>query len=144
MTSRLEVDGSGLEIVVAQQRLNGGKIGPVFHQMRSEAVAQQVWANAFGDARLFGRLLACFPHHLCGYGLVHAATFACAGEQVCLGPHPAPIFTKRIEQQRAQRDIPILAALALTNVDEHPLAVEVPPLSPCTIQRGAFLLNRPS
>ena len=54
MTSRLEVDGSGLEIVVAQQRLNGGKIGPVFHQMRSEAVAQQVWANAFGDARLFG------------------------------------------------------------------------------------------
>ena len=41
-----------------------------------------------------------------------------------------PVITKFIEQPRAEHDITILLALALTDMDEHPSAIDMFDLQP--------------
>src|ERR1019366_6322241 len=52
---------------------------------------------------------------------------AVAGKQplLRLAPESAPVSAQRIEQLRAEHDIAVLAALALPDMDHHPLAVDV-------------------
>jgi len=60
---------------------------------------------------------------------------AVAGKQPLLGlaPEAAPIGAKFLEQLRAEHDIAVLTALALADMDNHPLAVDVTDL-----QMGRF------
>src|ERR1700722_9615874 len=50
-----------------------------------------------------------------------------------LAPEPAPVDAQFLEQLRAEHDIAVLAALALSDVDHHPLAVDV-----ADLQMGRF------
>ncbi len=52
---------------------------------------------------------------------------AVAGEQplLRLAPETAPVDAQLFEQLRAEHDVAVLAALALMDVNHHPLAVDV-------------------
>src|ERR1035438_9290817 len=52
---------------------------------------------------------------------------AIAGEEplLRLAPESAPVGTQFFEQLRAEHDIAVPAALALSDMDHHPLAVDV-------------------
>ena len=58
---QMQVDGSGFEVGMAQQRLQCGQIGSAFQMMRGEAVPQQVRADGLGDARPLRRFPAGLP-----------------------------------------------------------------------------------
>ena len=63
--------------------------------------------------------------HLAGDGLVGTRAIHRAGKQMGLRPHPAVILAQRPEQIGTERHVTIFAALALADVDEHALAVDV-------------------
>jgi hypothetical protein len=46
----MEVSRGGLQIAVAEQKLNAAQIGARIEKMRGEGVTQNVWAKCLGDA----------------------------------------------------------------------------------------------
>ncbi len=50
-----------------------------------------------------------------------------------LAPEAAPVNTQFFEQLRAEHDIPVFAALAFPDMDDHPLAVNI-----ADLQSGRF------
>jgi len=90
-------------------------------------VAQSVGMNApVVETCAFGGDLAGRPQDLGGYRLAGCVP-AVAGKQplLRLAPEPAPVGAQFFEQPRAEHDIAVLAALALPNMNHHPLAIDV-------------------
>ena len=54
---QVQVSAGGLQVVMAEQELNGMQVCTGFEQMGSEAVPQSVWVDVFVDSSPFGRLL---------------------------------------------------------------------------------------
>src|SRR5690349_1348138 len=72
---------------------------------------------------MLGRIVADIPDSFVGQ--VVASISRLTREQPCLRPFPAPVFTERFEESRTERYITVFASLALVNVDDPALAVDV-------------------
>ena len=117
---------------MAEQDLNGAQVGACFKKMCGEAMTQSVRVDApMLKARTFSSYLAGSPEDLGGDGITCRVP-AVAGEQplLRLAPETSPIDAKFLQQLRAEHDIAVLAALALLDMDNHPLAVDVTDLQP--------------
>src|SRR5262245_16271505 len=103
---------------MAQQELNSTDVRTGFEQVGSEAVPQGMWVNAFIQARPFGRLLHCviYASGIDGNVTVLVGTFAGKQDRLWLGVGGTPVGAKFLEQSRAEHDVAIFLAFALTNV----------------------------
>jgi len=96
------------------------------------AITRQCRVSVFkwGDTRFFvpARLAAfCMANHT-HFGLsglcLHASCSP-PGEQMRFGLHPAPVFPQHFQQLRSQWHITITIPFAMTDVDDHAVAVDV-------------------
>src|SRR6202167_2143921 len=123
----MQVDRSYFEVSMAEQDLNGAQVGAGFKKMCGEAMTQSVRVDApILKARTFSSDLAGSPEDLGGDGITCRVP-AVAGKQplLRLAPETSPVDAKFLQQLRAEHDIAVLAALALSDMDHHPLAVDV-------------------
>jgi len=124
---------------MAEQDLNGAKVGAGFKKMCGEAMPQSVRMDApMLKARTFSSDLAGSPEDLGGDGITCRVP-AVAGKQplLRLAPETSPVDAKFLQQLRAEHDIAVLAALALSDVNYHPLTIDVTDL-----QMGCFRTAR--
>src|ERR1700678_3157924 len=123
----MQVDRSYLQDSMAEQHLDGAQVGAGFKKMRGEAMTQSVRMDApMLKTRTFSSDLAGSPEDLGGDGITCRVP-AVAGEQplLRLAPETSPVDARFLQQLRAEHDIAVLAALALSDMDHHPLAVDV-------------------
>src|ERR1700679_3339923 len=123
----MQVDRSHFQVSMAAQGLNGAQVGAGFKKMCGEAMTQSVRMDApMLKARTFSSDLAGSPEDLGGDGITCGVP-AVTGKQplLRLAPETSPVHAKFLEQLRAEHDIAVLAALALSDMDHHPLAVDV-------------------
>src|ERR1700684_31153 len=123
----MQVDRSYFEVSMAEQDLNGAQVGAGFKKMCGEAMTQSVRVDApILKARTFSSDLAGSPEDLGGDGITCRVP-AVAGKEplLRLAPETSPVDTKFLKQLRAEHDMAVLAALALSDMDYHPLAVDV-------------------
>src|SRR5581483_2485160 len=93
--------------------------------MSREGMSDQVRAHGFGDTRSLRCLAAGRPQYFRCDWLIGAPAVFCAWKQIGLGPHPAPIFAQGLQQLRAKRHVAVAVPLAMANMDEHALTVNV-------------------
>ena len=106
---------------MSEQRLDGAQIGAGFEQMGGETVAQGMRGYGLAGDDVAHR----------GDGVCHrvpgdvAVGIDPAGKQPRAGPIALVVAAQVVQQDRRQRHQTILAALALHDVQQHPLAVDV-------------------
>src|SRR5271170_5135269 len=71
------------------------------------------------------------PDGLVGDGLVGTTLTRGAGKEIAARLLPSPPAAQLLEQLRRERHIAVSGALALADVDDHALAVDVFDLDPC-------------
>src|SRR5271168_934830 len=123
----MQIDRSYFEVAMAEQDLNGAQVGAGFKKMCGETMTQSVRMDApVLKALTFSSDLAGSPEDL-GGDRITCRVPAVAGEQplLRLAPETSPVDAKFLQQLRAEHDIAVLAALALSDMDHHPLAVDV-------------------
>src|SRR5271170_2226543 len=123
----MQVDGSDLEVSMSEQYLDGAQVGASFEKMRGETMSQSVRMDVpVVEAGAFGGDLAGRPENL-GGDRVTCRVPAVAGKEplLRLAPESAPVSAQCLEQLGAEHDIAVLAALALPDMNHHPLAVDV-------------------
>jgi hypothetical protein len=59
---KVQVDDGLLDVLVAQQQLNGAQIGAGIQQMGGIGAAETVWADSRLNAGSLDRAVACMPH----------------------------------------------------------------------------------
>src|SRR5271163_280055 len=121
---QMQVDGGDLKVAMAEQYLDSAQIGAGFKQVSRETMAQSVGMNApVVEAGTFGGDVAGSPEDLGGHRMAGCVP-AVAGKQplLRLAPESSPVDAKFLEQLQAEHDIAVLAALALSAMDHHPLA----------------------
>jgi len=113
---QVQVTAGRLQIGVAQQQLNGTQICTGFEQVGSEAVSEGVRVDAFVEPCPRGCLVHGIPNALGCHGDIAVGLTALAREQVScrFALCHAPVVAQFLEQPRAQHDIAVLLALALT------------------------------
>ncbi len=123
----MQVDRGFLKIAMTQQHLDGSKIGASFEHMSGKAVPQGMGMNVFVlEAGALGGLLAGAPENLGGDRVTRRMPPVSGKQPVGgLAPKPAPVGAQRFKQLRAEHDIPILATLAATDMNDHALAVDI-------------------
>src|ERR1017187_5726882 len=124
---QMQVDCGDFEISMAEQYLNSAQVGAGFKKGGSEAMSQGVRMDLpVLESGAFGGDLAGTPKDL-GSDRVACRVPAVAGKEplLRLAPEASPVDAKFPEQLRAKHDIAVLAALALSDMDHHPLAVDV-------------------
>ena len=122
---KVQVDHRVFQLYVAEQQLNGAQVGACFQQVSCIGVSKQVGVNAFFDAGPLGRGLTGVPDHLGGKRLIRTPVVDGARKQPGLRLHPAPVLPQGLQQLRTERDVAVTSALAMLNVDEHGLAIDV-------------------
>src|SRR6266567_7816638 len=135
----MQIDGGDFKVAMAEQYLDGAQVGAGFKKMGRETMAQSVGMNApVVEAGAFGSDLAGRPEDL-GSDRVACRVPAVAGEEPLLGlaPESAPVRAQFFQQLGAEHDVAVLAALALVDVNHHPLAVDV-----ADLQAGRFCASR--
>src|ERR1700688_2250330 len=78
-----------------------------------------------GDPRALRCLLASLPRNLGSDGNVRSPVLQCAGKQIVLRLHPAPVDTERLQKLFAQGNSTVMSGFPLANVNHHPLAVDI-------------------
>src|SRR5271167_2895783 len=121
----MQVLGSGLQVAVPEQDLDGAQVGARLQQVGRPTVAQRVWGDAFADASTVCGLVACNPDGLVRDGLFGSAPGIAARKQVGLGLAPTPVFPQSFQQRGTERQIAILAAFAFYYAKDHALAIDV-------------------
>ena len=104
---QMQVDGSDLEVAMAEQYLDGAQVGAGFKKVGRETMAQSVGVNApVVEASAFSSDLAGSPEDLGSHRLTGGMP-AVAGKQplLRLAPETSPVDAKFIEQLRAGADI---------------------------------------
>src|ERR1035437_10355576 len=112
---------------MAEQDLNGAQVGSGFEQVGRKAMSQGVGMDLpVMQAGPFRSDLAGTPYDLRSHRMAGWVP-AVAGEEplLRLAPESATVGAQFFKQLRAEHDIAILAALALSDMDHHPLAVDV-------------------
>src|SRR5450759_4298835 len=116
---------SGVEASVAQQDLNGSDVGAGFQKMSGEAVAKGVNGNPLREL--------CFPCRLPAGALDGAGAgglLGLLGSEEQSGSRGSrsltlPVSPEDGQQLRGEHHVAILLSLALTDMDEHALAIDV-------------------
>src|SRR5260370_15711367 len=106
---------------MAEQQLNAAQIGSGIEQVCREGVSEYMRAQRLGDAELLAQLLTGDPHCVLKQGMVRPLS----GEEPVLGLAPSPVKAQQIEKLGRQHDLARELALALADVNDHPLAVDV-------------------
>ena len=70
---QMQILGSGLQISVPEQNLDGAQVGARFQQVGRPTVAQRVRSNAFADAGMTRGLATCDPDGFVGNRLIQPA-----------------------------------------------------------------------
>lgn len=96
-----------------------------FQQMSRVGMSQQVRVNVFFDVGLVRGKLAGIPDDLRSNRFIGTPVVDGTWEQPSLRSHPAPVFPQGLQQLGTQRDIAITSTLAVLNMDEHGLAIDV-------------------
>src|SRR6266849_7776196 len=78
-----------------------------------------------GDPRALRCLLASLPRNLGSDGNVRSPVLQCAGKQIVLRLHQAPVDSERLQKLFAYGNITVMSAFPLANVNHHPLAVDI-------------------
>lgn len=128
---------------MAEQELNAAQIGARINQMGSEGVPQHMRAERLPDTQLLAQLLT-DNTRWCSLQLLSCAP---AGKEPVLGLAPSPVVAQNLQQLRRQHHL--ARELALANVDDHPLAVDVGDLTierlltaeTCTVVQGQQRLD---
>src|ERR1039458_6958227 len=108
--------------------MNGGAGANSRHSPGRGIVAEGMRPKAFRESRSARALAAGMPHGLVrDRPLLLACRFEPCGEQVDSRLHSAnaPIVPQLCEQLRRQWEFPVARVLALVDVDDHALAVDV-------------------
>ena len=110
---------------MTEQYLDDAYIGPLFEQMRDEAVPQGVQAHALVDASpLRGHVYGAveLPHS-------EGCAMNPAGKQPLPWPLDQPPPPQEIEHLLRQHHVTVLVALALIDADQHPGTVDITDLT---------------
>ena len=111
---------------MAQQNLNGAKIGAGLQQMSREAMTQRVGMGLFLKARSQGSFVAGMPD---GFSIdrLLTARVAVTWKQSSsgLGVQAMPMGTQFVEQFWAEHDVTISTPFAALDVNHHPFAIDV-------------------
>ena len=108
-----------------QQHLDGAQVGAGFQHVSREAVSKQMRGNTISDASPLTRLVHRLPHDLRSDGYICPPVVHRTRKQIGLGPHPTPVLTQSLQQLGAQQNIPVAAALALVDMNDHALAIDI-------------------
>src|SRR5829696_3088424 len=122
----LGVTGRRLQVAVAEHHLDDANVGPTLQKVGGKAVPQRMGGHMLADPRPLPSGAACC---LESSGADMTARFL-AWEQPQAGPCPLPIATENVEQARRQHRVPVPAALAALDMEQHPLAVDRADLQP--------------
>jgi hypothetical protein len=106
---------------VPEQSLDDADVDPIFQEVGGESVAQGVEAHGLGDPCL---LLHLAEDRLDRLGRQGPALFLSL-EEPLHRPVRSPVLSQPAQEIRGQHDVAVLAALALLDPDDHPLAVDV-------------------
>src|ERR1019366_3983175 len=131
----MQIDGSHFEVAMAEQDLNGAQVRSGFEKVCGETMPQGVGMDApVIEACAFSGDLTGRPEDLGGHRTAGCVP-AVSGKQplLRLAPEAAPVSAQLFEQLRTEHDIAVLAALALVDMNHHPLAVDV-----ADLQAGRF------
>jgi hypothetical protein len=123
----LGVEGGGVQLDVAEQRLDDADIDAVLQQVRGEAVAQRMRPNPLGDVRRT-RGLDDDPMQLPGADRLtsmHSRKQPAPGVHHALLPSDLPPLAQQGEHVRREHGVAILAAFAMLDPEQHAFAVDV-------------------
>src|SRR5712692_4927881 len=81
--------------------------------------------NTLGEGRPLGCLPARPPDYLACDGHICAPVVHCAGKQVRLRLHPAPVLTQGFQKRFTQANITVPFSFALSDVDDHTLLIDI-------------------
>lgn len=112
----------GLEFGMPEQHLNHPHVRPGLQKVRREAMPQCVQRAA--------RLLDLRDELCRAEGAVELARregvdLGLARKQSALGPRLAPVLAQWVQQSRRQHDLPVLPPLALLDMDQHLVAIDI-------------------
>ena len=130
----MEIPCRGLKIAMAEQQLDAAQIGAGIEQVGCERMSKHMRTQRLGDTQLLAQLLTGDPDRVLKQGPVRPLS----GKEPLLGLAPSPIEAQQFKQLGRQHDLARELALALANVDDHPLAVDVGDL-----QVQCFLTAKP-
>ena len=109
------------QAAMTEQDLDGPQVRAGLEQMSGEAVPQRVNRDALAQSGFPSGPLADLVDGVNRDGPLEQS----AGEEVLAGPHSYPVSAEHLQQPGREHDVAILAALALANADDHPLAVDI-------------------
>src|SRR3954447_19079241 len=115
------IERGGIELGVTEQNLDHAHVDVLLQEMSGEAVPQGVQRDPLVDLRHLGSGVAGAVELARGHRLGRIA----AREEPALWPCRLPPGAQQIEQVWGEHDVTVLAALALFDPDDHPLAVDV-------------------
>src|ERR1035438_4437973 len=110
---------------MSEKYLDGAQIGACFEHMRGETVPERVRRYMLLDTGLLGCVSDSVPDDLFGNGHISPPIVHHAWEQISLGLHPAPVLSQSLQKLGSQQNIAIAAALALMDMNDHALTVDV-------------------
>jgi len=113
------------QITMAEHHLDGAQVGAGLEQMRCPAMAQSMRSDMFSNACSSRGIDTGVPNRFVGGRPVWSFARTMTWEQVLFGFSPSPIRTQRLQQLRIQRQVAVLASLALRHTNDHALAVDV-------------------
>ena len=124
-SGQVQVDGGVSELGMSEKNLDGAQVGAGFQHVRCETMSQRMRRYVLGDAGTLGGLVHSLPDDLLRNGHISPPALHRTWEQIGLGLHPAPVLAQGLQQLRGQQHVAIAAALALTDMNDHALAVDV-------------------
>jgi hypothetical protein len=105
---------------MTEEELNGPEIGTGFEEMHSKCVPKRMRRDGFYETGETMRLLAgCFNGVLRDRPIV-----ATAREQPFFRADGSPVAEQNLQQHRRQHHVPIFAAFALLDANDHPGTVD--------------------
>ncbi|MGA8481810.1 MAG: hypothetical protein WB696_27915, partial [Chthoniobacterales bacterium] len=111
----------GLDVAVAQQRLNNANVGALLEQVRGEAMAQGVYGNAFGQPGPAGG----FATGQLQSSAVHVPSLAPGGKHPERRACGAPPDAEYVQQSFGKHGVAVFVPLALLDAQQHALGVDI-------------------
>ena len=117
----------GVELGMAQKRLDHANIDILFEQMRGEAVPQRMWRDALLDPRSLGGGTDGAAELAGGERLdrVAARKQPASPQQQAAPPPLPPPDAQQFEQLRRQHCVTVLAPLAALDAQQHALGIDI-------------------
>jgi len=118
---QVEVGDRAADASMAKESLDGAEIDALLQQVGGVGVPQRVAGDGLGELGIVGGAADGLEHGLPANGL------GCGmiGEEPMIGTVLAPVGPQELERSLGQGDVAVLASLAVSDADDHALAVDV-------------------